>query len=64
MKTLSAFALVLVALVPALAAQTAASFTGKWEGTFTRQRTDGTEDSNKVVFDLTHKGAHRHRGPA
>jgi hypothetical protein len=56
MKTFAAFALVFAALVPAVAAQTAASFTGKWEGTFTRQRPDGTEDSNAVVFDLTQKG--------
>ena len=56
MKKLVAFALVLAALAPAVAAQTAASFTGKWEGTFTRQRPDGTEDTSKVVFDLTQKG--------
>jgi len=56
MKKLIAFALVLAALAPAVAAQTAANFTGKWEGSFTRQRPDGTEDSNKVVFDLTQKG--------
>ena len=43
MKRLLAFALVLAALAPAVAAQTTASFTGKWEGTFTRQRPDGTE---------------------
>jgi hypothetical protein len=55
MKKLIAFALVVAALAPAVAAQTP-SFTGKWEGTFTRQRPDGTEDSNKVVFDLTQKG--------
>ena len=54
-KTLIAFALVLVALAP-LAAQTAASFTGKWEGTFTRQRSDGTENKDGVVFNLTQKG--------
>ena len=56
MKKLIAVALVLAALAPAVAAQTAASFTGKWEGTFTRQRPDGTEDTSKVVFDLTQKG--------
>ena len=56
MKKLIAFALVLAALAPAVAAQTAASFTGKWEGTFTRQRPDGTEDTSKVVFNLTQKG--------
>jgi hypothetical protein len=48
---------VLLALVPALAAQTAASFTGKWEGTFTMQRPDGMEGSaNAVVFNLTQEG--------
>lgn len=55
-KTLTAFALVLTALAP-LAAQTAAAFTGKWEGTFTRVREDGTEDKDGVVFNLTQKGA-------
>ena len=56
MKKLIAFALVLASLAPAAAAQTAAGFTGKWEGTFTRERPDGTEDTNAVVFDLTQKG--------
>lgn len=49
-------ALALFALVPVLAAQTATSFTGKWEGTFKMQRPDGTEgDPRDVVFDLTQK---------
>lgn len=57
MKTLIAFALVLSALTAAVTAQTATSFTGKWEGTFTRQNPDGTPgNSNNVVFDLTQKG--------
>jgi hypothetical protein len=56
MKTLIVFAFVLAGLAPTVAAQKAASFTGKWEGTFTRQRDDGTEDTNKVAFDLTQKG--------
>ena len=56
MKRLLALALILVALGPAVAAQAAASFTGKWEGTFVRQRPDGTEDSNAIVFTLTQKG--------
>jgi opacity protein-like surface antigen len=57
MKRLMAFALVLAALAPAAAAQSSASFTGKWEGTFTMQRPDGTEGPpNSVVFDLTQKG--------
>ena len=56
MKKLIALAVVLLALAPAVAAQTAANFSGKWEGTFTRERPDGTSDTNKVVFNLTHKG--------
>ena len=56
MKKFLALALVLAVLAPALAAQTTASFTGKWEGTFTRQAPDGTENSRPVVFDLTQKG--------
>jgi hypothetical protein len=55
-KTLAVFAIVLTALAP-VAAQTAAAFTGKWEGTFTRTRSDGTENKNGVVFNLTQKGA-------
>ena len=43
MKRLLAFALVLAVLAPSLAAQAVADFTGTWEGTFTRQRPDGTE---------------------
>ncbi len=56
MKKLAAIALVLAVLAPAVAAQTAASFTGKWEGTFTRQRDDGTQETDPVVFNLTQKG--------
>jgi hypothetical protein len=56
MKKLLAFVLALTTVVPTVAAQTASSFTGKWEGTFTRQRPDGTEDKNAVVFNLTQKG--------
>jgi hypothetical protein len=56
MKKLIALAVVLVSLAPAAAAQTAASFTGKWEGTFVRERPDGTQDTNAIVFDLTQKG--------
>ena len=55
-RTLVACALVLAAFVPSLAAQATASFTGKWEGTFTRQRPDGTDSSQPVVFNLTQKG--------
>jgi hypothetical protein len=56
MKKLVA-AIVLFVLAPALAAQTASTFTGKWEGTFKMQRSDGTEgDPRPVVFNLTQKG--------
>ena len=41
MKKLVVVAIVLLALAPAVAAQTAATFTGKWEGTFKMQRSDG-----------------------
>jgi hypothetical protein len=57
MTTIAVFALVLSALAPAAAGQTSASFTGRWEGTFTMQRPDGTEgDPRPVVFNLTQKG--------
>ena len=61
MKKLIALAFVLaaVAFAPALAAQKAekaVSFTGKWDGTFTMQRPDGTENTQNVAFDLTQKG--------
>jgi hypothetical protein len=57
MKRLIALVIVFAALVPAVAAQTTASFTGKWEGTFRMQRPDGTEgDARPVVFDLMQKG--------
>jgi hypothetical protein len=56
-RILIAVALVLVAFGPGLAAQGATLFTGKWEGTFKLQRSDGTEGpDNNVVFDLTQKG--------
>jgi hypothetical protein len=56
MKKLAAFALLLALCVPALAAQTATSFTGKWEGTFTLQRPDGTEAPPRpAVFNLVQK---------
>jgi hypothetical protein len=56
-KTLIAFALVVAGLAPALDAQTTASFTGRWEGTFVRERPDGGEgNAQPVVFELTQKG--------
>ena len=56
MKKLAVFALVLAALASSAAAQTAASFTGKWEGSFKMQRPDGTEGNpTPVAFNLTQK---------
>ncbi len=56
MKKRLVFALALAFLAPTLSAQTATSFTGKWEGTFKMQRPDGTEGpENAVLFDLTQK---------
>ena len=57
MKKLVALAIVLFSLGPAVAAQTGSAFTGKWEGTFTMQRPDGSEGNPQgVVFNLTQKG--------
>lgn len=57
MRRLAVFALALTTLAPGAAGQTSASFTGKWEGTFTMQRPDGTEgEPRPVVFTLTQKG--------
>jgi len=56
MKKLIALVLALATLTPALAAQTAGSFTGKWEGTLTTQRPDGTDGpAQPAAFDLTQK---------
>ena len=56
MRKLLALALFITAFASVAAAQTAASFTGKWEGTFTRQLPDGSENTQPVVFELTQKG--------
>jgi hypothetical protein len=56
MKTLLAIALVITSFAPAVTAQTAADFTGKWEGTFTREAPDGTTKPTPIVFNLTQKG--------
>ena len=57
MKTLVALALVLATLASAASAQTSTSFTGKWEGTYTLQRPDGTTaEPRPIVFDITQKG--------
>ena len=56
-KKLVVGAIVLFSLSPGVIAQTAASFTGKWEGIFKMQRDDGTEGpDNNVEFNLTQKG--------
>ena len=56
MKKLVVAAIAFFVFAPSVAAQTTASFSGKWEGTFTMQRPDGTEgDPRPVVFDLTQK---------
>ena len=48
MNTLMSLAFVLAsALAPAAAAQASSSFTGRWEGTFTMQRPDGTEGGGR-----------------
>lgn len=57
MKKLFTFALALLMLAAPLAAQTAASFTGKWEGTYVRTLDNGTESTSNIVFNLTQKGA-------
>jgi hypothetical protein len=57
MKKLAVLALALAVLAPSVAAQTAASFTGKWEGTFIVRSPDGTlDDPDPIVFNLTQKG--------
>jgi hypothetical protein len=57
MKSFVVAAIALVTLMPAVGAQTANTFTGKWEGTYTLQRPDGTEaNPSRIVFDLTQKG--------
>ena len=57
MKTLIALALVIATFAPAASAQTSTSFTGKWEGTYTLQRPDGSSaEPRPIVFDITQKG--------
>ena len=56
-RNLIAITLVFIACISSHAAQSATSFTGKWEGTFKMQRPDGGEgDARPVVFNLTQKG--------
>ena len=57
MKTILAIALALASFSTPAAAQTSAPFDGKWEGTFTLQRPDGTaSEPRAIVFNLTQKG--------
>jgi len=57
MKTILAIALAATAFVTPAAAQTAAPFDGKWEGTFTLNRPDGTPaEPRPIVFNLIQKG--------
>ena len=55
MKTLAALALVLVALAP-LPTTAADDLTGKWTGSFTIQRPDGSSSELSVELNLTQKG--------
>jgi hypothetical protein len=56
MKKLVMFAIVITSLGATVAAQTASTFTGKWEGTFKMQRTDGTLGPEKSIqLNLTQK---------
>ena len=57
MQKLAAIVLTFALFSPAATAQSASTFTGRWEGTFKLQRPDGTEaDPRPIVFDLTQKG--------
>ena len=53
MKTLAAFALLLLTMVPAQAQTT--NLTGKWTGTLTRSAPDGRTQAIDWMFDLTQK---------
>jgi len=56
MKRLVIFALALAAFVPVVAAQTGASFTGKWEGTIAMAGPDGSPATRAAEFNLAQKG--------
>lgn len=57
MKTFIACALAIAALAATSAAQAKDTFSGKWEGTFTLQRPDGTPaEPRPIVLNLTQKG--------
>ena len=53
MKTLAALTLLALTLAPA---QTAANLTGKWTGSFSPVRPDGTTGSDSIELNLTQKG--------
>jgi hypothetical protein len=53
MKTIAALSLLLFTLAPV---QSAANLTGKWTGSFTLVRPDGTENKMTIELNLTHKG--------
>jgi hypothetical protein len=56
MRTFIALALTIAGLASP-AAQTSAPFDGKWEGTFTLARPDGTDaPPSKILFNITQKG--------
>lgn len=55
-KITSLTVVVLVTLIPALAAAQATNLTGKWIATFTRTAPDGRTQSITFDFHLTHKG--------
>ena len=56
MKKLALFALLLIALAPVVSAQTATSFTGKWEGTIAMTGPDGQPATQPAELNLTQKG--------
>jgi hypothetical protein len=56
MKKLSALVLLVLALIPAVAAGQAANLTGQWNATFTMTRPDGTSQSITFTFHFVHKG--------
>jgi hypothetical protein len=56
MQTLLAIALVLTSFSSVVTAQTAGTFTGTWDGTYTREMPDGTSKPTPIVFNITQKG--------
>jgi hypothetical protein len=53
MKTLAALTLLALTLAPA---QTATNLTGKWTGSFSPQRPDGSTATDSIELNLTQKG--------